>query len=145
MTGTVAEMVVAEALAWLGTPYRHQGRKKGVGCDCIGLVLGVWRGVYGRAPEQPEPYSPDWAEAGGSERLLAGVRRHFVEKPQGEMAAGDLLVFRWRPHLPAKHAGILVAPDHLVHAYEGMAVSLSALAPQWRKRIAGVFAFPEKI
>jgi hypothetical protein len=31
-----------------------------------------------------------------------------------------------------------------VHAYEGMAVSLSALVPQWRRRIAGVFAFPER-
>ena len=57
------------------------------------------------------------------------------------MATGDLLLFRWRPHLPAKHAGILVRQDHFVHAYEGMAVSLSALVPQWRKRIAGVFRF----
>ena len=110
MNGTVAEMVVAEVLTWLGTPYRHQGRQKGVGCDCIGLVLGVWRAVYGKMPEQPEPYSPDWAEAGGSERLLAGVRRRFLEKPQDVIAAGELLVFRWRPHLPAKHAGILVEP-----------------------------------
>lgn len=139
----VADVVVREALDWLGTPYRHQGRRKGVGCDCLGLVQGVWHAVYGDAPELPGPYAPDWAEAGG-ERLLTGVRRHFLEKPQGEMAAGDLLVFRWRPHLPAKHAGILTEPDRFVHAYEGTAVSLSALVPQWRRRIAGVFAFPEK-
>ena len=61
------------------------------------------------------------------------------------MIAGDLLVFRWRPHLPAGHAGILVGPDCFVHAYEGMAVSLSPLVPQWRRRIAGVFAFPDRI
>lgn len=144
MSGTTADAVVAEALAWLGTPYRHQGRRKGVGCDCIGLVLGVRRAIYGAAPEQPGPYAPDWAEAGGEERLLAGVQRHFHKKQPGEMAAGDLLVFRWRPHLPAKHAGILVGQDRFVHAYEGMAVSLSALVPQWRKRIAGVFAFPAR-
>ena len=141
----MADAVVGEALSWLGTPYRHQGRKKGVGCDCIGLLLGVWCGVYRAAPELPGPYAPDWAEAGGEERLLAGVRRHFREKQESEMAAGDLLVFRWRPHLPAKHVGILVERDRFVHAYEGMAVSLSALVPQWRKRLAGVFAFPEKI
>jgi NlpC/P60 family putative phage cell wall peptidase len=144
MSGRVVDAVVEEALAWLGTPYRHQGRLKGVGCDCIGLVLGVWRAVYGTAPELPGPYAPDWAEAGGEERLLAGLRRHFHEKQPSEMAAGDLLLFRWRPHLPAKHAGVLVGQDHFVHAYEGMAVSLSALVPQWRKRIAGVFAFPER-
>ena len=142
MSGAVADAVVAEALSWLGTPYRHQGFRKGVGCDCLGLVLGVWRAVYGVEPELPGPYAPDWAEAGGEERFLTAVRRHFPEKPADERAAGDLLLFRWRPHLPAKHAGILVGQERFVHAYEGMAVSLSALAPQWRRRIAGVFAFP---
>ena len=144
MSGAVADVVVGEALSWLGTPYRHQGFRKGVGCDCIGLVLGVWRAVYGVEPELPGPYAPDWAEAGGEERFLTAVRRHFPEKPADERAAGDLLLFRWRPHLPAKHAGILVGQERFVHAYEGMAVSLSALAPQWRKRIAGVFAFPAR-
>ena len=140
----IADAVVTEALSWLGTPYRHQGRKKRVGCDCIGLVLGVWRGVYGSVPELPAPYAPDWAEAGGEEKLLAGARRHFREKPLDGMAVGDLLVFRWRPHLPAKHAGILIQRERFVHAYEGNAVSVSALVPQWRRRITGVFAFPER-
>ena len=144
MTGTIADAVVAEALTWLGTPYRHQGSRKGVGCDCLGLVLGVWRAIHGAAPELPGPYAPDWAEACGEERLLAGMRRHFAEKNIRENRAGDLLLFRWRPHLPAKHAGILVEQDRFIHAYEGTAVSLSALVPQWRKRIAGVFEFPER-
>jgi NlpC/P60 family putative phage cell wall peptidase len=60
------------------------------------------------------------------------------------MVAGDLLLFRWRPSMPAKHAGILVAADRYAQAYEGTAVTVSALMPQWRKRIAGVFAFPEQ-
>ena len=144
MSETIGEMVVREALSWLGTPYRHQGSRKGVGCDCIGLVLVVWRAVYGAAPELPGPYAPDWAEAGGEESLLAGISRNFREKPLREMTAGDVLLFRWRPHLPAKHAGILVEQDSFVHAYEGMAVTASALVPQWRKRIAGIFAFPER-
>ena len=36
--------VMRSARSWLGTPYRHQGARKGVGCDCLGLVRGVWRG-----------------------------------------------------------------------------------------------------
>ena len=138
-----ADAVIAEALSWVGTPYRHQGAKKGVGCDCLGLVLGVWRSLYGAAPERPGAYAPDWAEAGEREMLLDGARRHFGEKPLAQMQPGDLLLFRWRPHLPAKHAGILTAPGHFVHAYQGHAVTISALVPQWRRRIAGVFAFPQ--
>jgi NlpC/P60 family putative phage cell wall peptidase len=33
----------AEARAWIGTPDRHQASLKGMGCDCLGLVRGVWR------------------------------------------------------------------------------------------------------
>lgn len=35
------EDIIAQARTWLGTPYHHQARLKGVGCDCLGLVVGV--------------------------------------------------------------------------------------------------------
>lgn len=139
----IAASVVSVALEWVGTPYRHQGSRKGVACDCLGLVLGVWREIYGRDLEPPGPYAPDWAEATEQERLLDGLRRHFEDKPIAAMAAGDLIVFRWRPHLPAKHAAILIEPDNFVHAYQDQGVTLTRLVPQWRRRIAGAFAFPD--
>jgi NlpC/P60 family putative phage cell wall peptidase len=45
------ERVLALAGGWIGTPYRHQASLKGVGCDCLGLIRGIWRGVYGHEPE----------------------------------------------------------------------------------------------
>jgi hypothetical protein len=39
--------IIAAARSWLGTPYAHQASLKGVGCDCLGLVRGVWREVQG--------------------------------------------------------------------------------------------------
>ena len=139
----VAGAVVAEVMGWVGTPYRHQGARKGVGCDCLGLLLGVWRALYGSAPEEPGPYAADWAEAGGADAFLAAARRHCRERSPTELRPGHIVLFRWRSHLPAKHAGILVAPDRFVHAYEGSAVVVSTLVPQWRGRIAGVFSFPD--
>lgn len=141
---TIADAVVAEALTWLGTPYRHQGSRRGIGCDCLGLVRGVWAAVYGDEPERPGAYAPDWAEAGGGEPLLDAARRHCVEKPIEMLAAGDLLLFRWRPALPAKHIGIAVSDTSFIHAYQGNAVVVSALVPQWRRRIGGVFTFPQR-
>lgn len=134
--------IVSEARRWIGTPYRHQGSSIGIGCDCLGLLRGIWREIYGAEPELPGPYAADWAEAGGSDRLLAAARRHCVETSASSMEAGDLLVFRWRSGLPAKHCGILSAPQHFIHAYQGHAVTESALVPQWRRRIAGVFELP---
>lgn len=43
-TATRAQ-VVAEARTWIGTPYQHQQRLRGVAVDCIGLPLGVARAL----------------------------------------------------------------------------------------------------
>lgn len=138
-----AARIVAAAREWLGTPYRHQGARKGVGCDCLGLVRGIWAEIYGSEPERPGPYAADWAESGGRELLVDAARRHCIEKQGLEIEAGDLILFRWRLHLPAKHAGIATAADRFIHAYQGHAVLESALVPQWRSRIAALFRFPD--
>ena len=135
--------VVALAEGWIGTPYRHQGATKGVGCDCIGLIRGLWRELYGVEAETVPAYAPDWAERGGEERLIEAARRIFGPSlPVRQAVPGDLLLFRWRPDCAAKHAGILVGPEHFIHAYEQAAVIRSALVPSWRRKIAAVHRFP---
>ena len=52
------------ARGWLGTPYQHQASLKGVGCDCLGLVRGIWREAFGAEPEVPPAYAPDWRKQG---------------------------------------------------------------------------------
>jgi NlpC/P60 family putative phage cell wall peptidase len=135
--------VVRIARDWIGTPYRHQGTTKGVGCDCLGLIRGVWRTLYGIEPETPGPYGTDWAERSGEERLLMAAERHCGPcMSRGCMQPGDLLLFRWRAGMAAKHAGILSGPGRFIHAYEQAGVIESALVPGWERRIAGVFRFP---
>ena len=138
------ERALAEAETWIGTPYRHQGATKGVGCDCLGLIRGVWLALYGQEPEVPGPYAADWAEHGGGERLIEAAERWF--RPVAGLQAadpGDVLLFRFRPQFAAKHAGILAGEGHFIHAYEQAAVVRSALVPAWRRRVAGVYRFPE--
>lgn len=132
--------ILAEARAWIGTPYRHQASARGAGCDCLGLVRGVWRAVIGAEPEILPPYTPDWAERDDGEALLSAALRHLT--PVACAAPGDVILFRMRAGAPVKHAAILVAPDHIIHAYWGRAVVESALVPFWRTRIAAAFAFP---
>lgn len=142
----LGDEVVAAAKLWLGTPYRHQASEIGVGCDCLGLIRGVWLTLYGTVPEVPAPYAADWAERSGEERLMQAAARYCGPAiPQVEMRPGDILLFRWRAQFAAKHAGILSSPDHFIHAYEQAGVVRSPLVPGWRRRIAGVFRFPEKV
>ncbi len=70
--------VVAEARTWIGTPYRHQASLKGVGCDCLGLVRGIFRALHGAEPERVPPYTPDWAEAASDEPLAQAAARHLA-------------------------------------------------------------------
>lgn len=141
----ISDQVLLIAHSWIGTPYRHQASLKGVGCDCLGLVRGIWRELYGREPELPPPYAPDWAERSGEDRLMDAAARHFDPPiPPAEALPGDLLLFRWRPHMAAKHAGILAGERLFIHAYEQAAVIASPLVPSWRRRIAAAFRFPER-
>jgi NlpC/P60 family putative phage cell wall peptidase len=159
--------IVAEARAWMGTPYRHQASRKGVGCDCLGLVRGVWRALLGEEPERVPGYTRDWSEAGDVEALAEAGRRHLVEIDPAMARPGDVLVFRMRPGGPAKHAGILICgdltggvsfggdgrgrgapgwgrrqPPRFVHAYEGAGVVTTRLTRWWAGRLAYAFAFP---
>lgn len=134
------EAIVAEARLWLGTPYRHQASAKGAGCDCLGLVRGVWRALYGDEPEAAPPYTPDWAERAGEETLHAAAERHLQHT--NTITIGDVLLFRMSAEAPMKHCAILSDPDRIIHAYWGRAVVESRLAPWWRTRHAATFSFP---
>lgn len=135
--------IVAAAEAWRGTPYRHQASLKGVGCDCLGLLRGVWRETIGPEPEAAPPYTADWAEAGRTETLAAAGFRHLVPVEAKEPAPGDVLLFRWRLDLPAKHVAILIAPGRFLHAYDAAGfVVETGLSPWWLRRLAFVFTFP---
>lgn len=137
-----ADDVVRLARSWIGTPYHHQASRRGIGTDCLGLIRGVWRELYGLETQQPIAYSRDWSSRAGEESLLTAARKYLAERPRDEISAGCVVVFRYRAGFAAKHCGIATSSTAFVHAMEGVVVSEVALAPWWRRRIAGVFAFP---
>lgn len=138
---TRADIVVA-ARRWIGTPYAHQASLIHVGCDCLGLVRGVWRDVIGQEPESAPAYTPDWAEASGAETLLDAAKRHFKSIPLSDFREGDILLFRFRDYLPAKHLGVATSATHMIHAHAGVGVAEVAIGAHWRKKLVAAFAFP---
>lgn len=138
---SVGSLAVREARSWLGTPYVHQASRRGVGCDCLGLIRGVWRALYGSEPLVLPDYTPDWDLASRKDVLLNSAAELLL--PEAVPGPGSVLVFRWQRHLPARHLAITSAPGRMIHAYERVGVIESPLGTHWRNRIAGVFRFPE--
>ena len=146
-SGPQSAAVVAVARAWIGTPYVHQASCKGAGADCLGLVRGVWRELFGAEPIHLPAYTPDWSEASGDEALLAGAGALLVRVAPGQEARGDVIVFRMRHRAVAKHLGLFAetgAAPTFIHAYSGHGVVESPLTPPWARRIVAYFRFPAR-
>lgn len=137
--------IVAAARLWIGTPYRHQAAVRGAGCDCLGLIRGVWRDVYGAEPEQPPPYSPDWGEAGAVEHIIEAAQRHMSPIALTDASAADVIVFRMRDGRIAKHMAILSSDATMIHAQSNDRVREIAFAPYWRRHAVAAFSFPDVV
>ena len=136
--------IVSLARGWLSTPYRHQASVRGAGCDCLGLIRGIWQDLYGSEPEAMPAYTADWGEYDGAELLSGAAARHLISAP-GPMQPGQVILFRMRTGAVAKHLGVISETGDtpaFIHAYDRHGVVESPLSSPWRQRIAARFRFP---
>lgn len=131
---------VAEARRWIGTPYRHQASALGNGCDCLGLLRGVWRALYGEEPETIPAYPADPRRDRAPDRLWQAAETYLTPRV-GPPDLGDVLLFRLSQRLPPRHCGIVSDNGRFIHAQERIGVVEGALSASWTRRVAGVFSF----
>lgn len=146
--GTIAPArIVLAAREWLATPFMHRTSLRGEGCDCVGLVTGIWREFAGSEPWTLPPYAPGLGGPGEAQALLDVLETHFLPgNSRADPALGDVVLLR----LPvrncvspgARHLGICVAADRFIHAYWGRAVVESRWRPFWARHCVACFRFP---
>lgn len=132
--------IIAEAESWIGTPFRHQGRAKGVGVDCVGLPVAVAQalgllpgdydtGPYGRQPNPRELLS----------RAAAVGRRVDI----ADAGPGDVLLLALPPDRVPMHFGILDYAGGLIHASEPLGrVVRHGMTPEWWRQVHAVYRLP---
>ena len=135
------ERVVAAARAFLGTPYRHRASMPGAGCDCLGLLRGVWRELYGAEPMTVPAYRADLRDPLNAGALRAAAET-LLQAETGPLEAGQVLLFRMHDALEPKHCGILVSQTRFIHAQEKLGVVEANLTEGWARRVSGRFRFP---
>lgn len=136
------KLVLETARSWIGTPYRHQASTKHIGCDCLGFVTGVWRELGGDVPKLDATYSLDWAECARRDHLLEAANEYLVSSTPAALRPSDILIFKWSASSVSKHLAIYIGENKMLHAFERHAVCEVTLVPSWRRRISGVFRFP---
>ncbi|MGN6156983.1 MAG: NlpC/P60 family protein [Devosia sp.] len=137
---TRADIVTAARL-WIGTPYRHQAATRGAGCDCLGLLRGVWRHLYGDEPLAVPPYRANWRDDRHAGALRQAADALLVPAV-GEMRPGQVLLFRLGRMSAPKHCGIATDAGRFVHAQEGLGVIEGNLTDGWARRVAARYDFP---
>ena len=122
------ERVVAEAMSWLGTPYAHRQRLKGVGVDCAQLPLAVYAAT-GLIPAEADvgAYAAQWHLHRGEELYLRHVEAlGGREIAREEAEPGDFAI--WRYGRTFSHGAVLVGQGgRIVHAVRGQGVVLGDL------------------
>jgi NlpC/P60 family putative phage cell wall peptidase len=124
------QAIIAEARTWLGTRFHHYAWLKGAGCDCLGLIYGVYR-ACGLVGEIDIPYyRPDFMQHRDDERYLEGLLKygHRVEQP----ATGDVALFKYGRVFG--HAAIVIAWPRLIHAFAERGEVCLGVADQGRLR-----------
>ena len=110
---------VLAAQAWIGTPYVLGAALRGKGCDCVGLVRGVWADVTGNPVPAVPPWRADWVNS--KARVLVDAARKYLEPvPMDQAAPGTVLVLRMQNR--EAHCGILDFNGRFIHAVENVGV-----------------------
>ena len=140
--------IVAQARTWLGTPFHHQARLKGKGCDCLGLIVGVVDelGLEDRNGMRLAAYDEvTYSKEPDGAYLIQKLTGLLEEVPTHQARAGDLALFKVREN-----------PQHLaiLSDYEGALGMIHSFAPsrrvvehrlddEWKSKIIKVFRWQQ--
>ena len=110
---TTRTEVILEARSWLRTPWRHQGRRKGLGCDCIGHIICTAK-ACGLLPAEfdVQGYSP-FPDPPKMRKYLS----EFLDPVRGADKRGGDVLWLMPRHVP-QHLAIYTFDDTIIHAID---------------------------
>lgn len=130
------EELIAAAESMIGTPFHAQGRKPGVGLDCIGMVACAARQSGFLFQDQTAyPMRPNGA--------LQPVLEHYLTRIEAsELHPGDVLLMAFsgmEPH----HVALYVGEGQIIHAYtQARKTVKQTYSKYWQEKTVAVYRFP---
>jgi cell wall-associated NlpC family hydrolase len=106
--------VIAEAMSWIGTPFRDQSDVKGAGVDCAMLLVRCFVDTGVVPPFDPRPYAPQWHLHHSEEKFLAIIATLGVEVSRRPIP-GDVIVYKFGRCF--SHGGLMIGAGNIIHAW----------------------------
>ena len=130
------QTIVDTARQYINTPFHHQGRVKGVGIDCVGLLICIARDL------EIEHY-----DVQGYARVPSGdtFEKHILgngltEIPEIEVGAVLLMSFDSDP----QHVAVCSTENSIIHAYYNVRKCVEHdLDESWRAKIKKIYRFKD--
>jgi len=127
-------MIDATAMAYVGTPYRHQGRSPGTGLDCVGIVVCALQ-----AMGVPVNDRRTYRNVPPRSMLRENALRHGFTEVKQQPKRGDILLFWMRHKRLVIHCGVCVGKGHeMIHVEAGRRVEIVPLR-LWQPQLSSVF------
>jgi len=134
---TTRAEIIAEARTWRRTPWRHQGRLKGIACDCVGFIVGVpvALGIFPCGFDiNGYPREGDW------QRMRSVLDNYLDRVELRKMTGGDVLWLRVG-RIP-QHLAIFTFDGTIIHAVDpNRGVTEHILNDRWFSAIVGVWSY----
>jgi cell wall-associated NlpC family hydrolase len=125
--------VVAEALSWSGTPYHSAADVKGVGVDCVFLLIRAFADTGMIAAVDPRPFPEQWHVHQAAERYLEGIQQQNAHEVAGPPARSpqpaDVILFKFGRVF--SHGAIVVAWPNIIHVRRPLPVMVQNCERTW--------------
>lgn len=137
--------LIMEARTWVGTPFRHQGRVKGVGVDCANLVLAVGEAAGVMAPDwfaRMRKYH-GYRRTPDPTKMRAALEEFLVEITDPRV--GDVAWIEWSKDVPMHLAILADGKDRtmIIHAFAPLRKVIEhGFTEDWQAKVNSWWRYP---
>jgi len=137
--------IIEATRSWLGTPFHHQGRRKHIGVDCLGLLIGVaseldLRDKKGRPLIEFDDLA--YGHIPDEKKLYTGLKKSLI--PTKLIEVEKIVLFKIDG--VSRHLGILGEKNGyltLIHAYApARKVIEHRFDTEWEEKLVKLFEVP---
>lgn len=126
--------LVEQARTYLGADYKHHGRNRSTGVDCVGLVIAACNDL-GLSPS----YHLNYKATPDPDTLLEGILDNCEKTPGISLDVGNIALMEFSRWAGATHVA-LITDRGIIHSYERRKfVTEHRLSDDWRRKIKATF------